>query len=323
MKRLGILVSVFSILLGGCGARPAGFHSNWPVSIERPWAGPDYWTNPPEDWRIHDSRLECIAAGGDRNVSLPTRALADNQGNLEMTVTLGRLKQDTGPLKEGFVGFRFGIRGAFHDYRDSAVRGYGVNAGITSDGRLFVGKLTEKSPKLSSDLRDVELRLQAHPSGSTYTVSLDAIVANGIQATRVVRKGIPAEWMKGGLALVCHSGKIVETPPKKIDIMETGWQGKPGTRRGGTLRFWFKDWTVSGSKVRVHPERAFGPILFAALAWRLARWRAVSRKALQSRRRRAGSVASVCRRMLLAKRAICRGDLPRRRWTVSPAAVLK
>jgi hypothetical protein len=43
---------------------------------------------------------------------------------------------------DGWVGYRVGIRGAFDDYRDSAVRGAGLNRGITADGlKLSVERL--------------------------------------------------------------------------------------------------------------------------------------------------------------------------------------
>jgi alkaline phosphatase D len=38
---------------------------------------------------------------------------------------------------------------------------------------------------------------------------------------------------------------------------------KRGTERRGNVRFWFKNWTVSGNRVRVQQDRAWGPILFA------------------------------------------------------------
>jgi hypothetical protein len=217
--------------------------------------GPEYWSNPLQDWRVRSGRLECFVAGGDRNVYLLTRDVEEGAGTLETAVRLGRLEDDTGELGDGFVGFRVGIRGALGDYRDSAVRGYGLNAGIASDGRLFIGKLEGRGPRLSGDLRDAELRLRAEPDGEGYRVTL---TANGVQVSRTV----PGKWLTGGVALVCHSGEIVETPPESIEIKDFGWEGRPGTARGGTMRFWFRDWTVSGSKVTAHDDRAYGPIMF-------------------------------------------------------------
>jgi len=202
-------------------------------------------------------------AGGERNVFLLTRELDERSGSVEMSVRLGRLEDDTGELGPGFVGFRVGIRGAFHDSRDSAVRGYGMNAGLATDGRLFIGKLQEDAPRVLAPFNDLELRLRAEPAGQNYVVTLAAYSARGKKLAEVQRNDIPPAWLVGGLAVVCHSGKIVETPPPNLEVIDPGFGSKPGTQRGGTVRFWFRDWKVAGSKVRAHPERAYGPILWS------------------------------------------------------------
>lgn len=244
-------------------AAAAEFQSNWPNDLERPWPGPDYWSNPLQDWRVRAGRLECFVAGGDRNVYLLTRELAPGAGDLAMSVKLGRLEEDTRRLEEGFAGFRLGIRGAFRDYRDSAVRGFGLNAGLASDGRLFIGKLDRSAPRVTAPLQNLELRLAARPAGQGYRIALEAFNSSGAKLAEFVRENVPPSWLTGGLALVCHSGFVEETPPPEEKITDPGWGGKRGTQRGGTLRFWFKDWKVSGTKVTAHDQRAFGPILCA------------------------------------------------------------
>jgi len=254
--------SVLIVLLSGGLAAAAEFQSQWPKGVERPWAGPEYWANPLQDWRVKDGRLESIAAGGDRNVFLLTRELSSARGDLRMSVKLGRLESDTGPLKEGFAGFRVGIRGAFKDYRDSAVRGYGLNAGLASDGRLFIGRHGDSTATVSPPFQNLELRLSAEPGGDTYRVVLQAFDAAGRKLGED-RRQVPGAWLAGGLALVCSSGSIEDSPPPAERIEDPGFAAKRGTQRGGTLRFWFRDWKVSGSKVTAHEDRAFGPILFA------------------------------------------------------------
>src|SRR5713101_4708249 len=102
---------------------------------DRPWIGPEYWSNPLQDWRLHNGRIECFVAGGDRNVFLLTHEVTDQPGVLSMRVRLGRLEEDQAPLGRGFAGFRAGIHGRFNDYRDSAVYGIGLNAGLApTDG---------------------------------------------------------------------------------------------------------------------------------------------------------------------------------------------
>ncbi len=249
------------ILLCGAAAG-AEFRSQWAKGVEGPWAGPEYWANPLQDWRVKDGKLECVAAGGDRNVYLLTRELSAAPGDLRMSVKLGRLESDTGPLKDGFAGFRVGIRGAFKDYRDSAVRGYGLNAGLASDGRLFIGRHGDSTTRISPPFQNLELRLSAEPAGDSYRVTLQAFDAAGRQLGEEQREA-PGDWLVGGMALVASSGAIEDSPPPAERIDDPGFAAKRGTQRGGTVRFWFRDWSVSGAKVTAHEDRAFGPILFS------------------------------------------------------------
>lgn len=224
------------------------------------WPGPAFWTNPLQDWRVRNARLECFVAGGDRNVYLLTREIAAIPGDIDISVRLGRLEEDREPLKDGFIGFRLGIRGHFGDYRDSAVRGVGMNAGVAADGRLFIAELTADAPRAAS-LANLELRLTAAPAGEAYKITLQALDEKRTLLAELTRE-VPAGWLPGGIALVCSSGPV-EKSPRPPDPMQPSGSVKRGTQRGGTLRFWFEDWTVAGSKITTHLDRVFGPVLFA------------------------------------------------------------
>ena len=136
MSRLAAL----GLWLGAMTCSAAGgeaFQSGWPKDVERVWAGPEYWSNRLQDWRVADGRLECTTSGADRNVHLLTRQLGAGQGDLRMSVRLGALDgKRPGP---GWAGFRVGAIGYWRDYRDSARRGKGLNVGVTTDGQLFIG----------------------------------------------------------------------------------------------------------------------------------------------------------------------------------------
>ena len=264
MRRLhvtGICCASLLLALAGCSLQSTSFHSEWDDQTERPWVGADYWSNPLQDWRVRDGRIENFGPGGDRNVFLLTREVGADEGSLEMSVRVGRLDGADSPLEEGWAGFRVGIRGSFDDYRDSAVRGVGLNCGIASDGRLFIGSPTESSPVAADAFKeDMRLSLAAAPGEGGYALTLRAETAAGEEA---VTEHVDSNWLTGGLALVSSSGPIPDSPPEEQQVRETGWSLKPGTRRGGTMRFWFQDWRVSGSRVTAHPERALGPIMFA------------------------------------------------------------
>jgi phosphodiesterase/alkaline phosphatase D-like protein len=255
-----------AILFGALACGPtllgAVFRSSLPKSIERPWIGADYWANPLQDWRLRNGRIENHVAGGDRNIFLLTHEIADRSGDLTTSVRLGKL--DDGHLELGFAGFRVGVRGDFHDYRDSAVRGEGLNAGVTHDGKLFIGQVENDAPEVVIPTSGLELRLAARPSGTNlYAVALTAHDASGKELARVERPNVPNDALTGGIALVSHSGPVERTPPQRRATVDPAWAGKRYTNRGGTTRFWFENWSVSGLKVDAHPNRAWGPILWA------------------------------------------------------------
>ncbi|MEA2064383.1 MAG: alkaline phosphatase D family protein, partial [Gemmatimonadota bacterium] len=269
MRAPVVLTVVFlSALFAVSGLQSAGyaseFHSNWPVGLERAWAGPEYWANPLQDWRISRGRLECHRSGGDRNVYLITRELAPHRGEFEMSVTLGQLEQDNQELTNGWAGFRIGSRGEFNDYRDSAIRGQGLNAGLTTGGRLFIGDYSLTAGRIQGPLSGIRLRLRVEPAGNHYKVSVRACSKDGKELLRAGREDVHPDWLTGSVALVCSTGDPAETDlskPRPARQSDSNRDHK-GQEHGGNVRFWFRDWSVSGSKVDSHEARAWGPVLF-------------------------------------------------------------
>lgn len=219
------------------------FRSEWPADVTRVWPGPEYWTNPLQDWRIADGRLEMIAGGRDRNVHLLTRQLGSAPGRLEAAVRLGHAAgADAGDR----AGLLIGVRGPLGDYRNNAIhgRGTGIRAGLSAGGTLFVegGEERQLSEPVSRE-QGVELGLTAEPSGRGYTVVLSAYRPGASQPlAQVSRRNVPSDQMAGNLALFSDSA-------------ETAERGAP--------RVWFADWRIGGDKVEAHDARAFGPVLFA------------------------------------------------------------
>lgn len=239
-------------------AHAAEFQSAWSAGLSRPWLGPDYWANPMQDWRVRNGRMECHVAGGDRNVFLLTHEITAGAGNVILSVRMGRLEEDRQLLDRGYVGFRTGIRGRFNDYRDSAVHGEGVTSGITADGILFIGVPESPAIRIPLDQQNLQIRLTAKPaSGGGYAVLLEALDASGAKLAEA-GKTVPADWLEGGTGLVVSSGG-----PPQLPNRAAGGGGRRGEQRGGSMRFWFREWNVSGSKVAHHPERALGPVFFA------------------------------------------------------------
>lgn len=235
--------------------RPS-FQSSWARQANRPWPGPEYWSNPLQDWRIENGKLECFSPGGDRNLALLTRSVAARAGDLLIRVRFGPIERAS--LDRGFAGLRVGVRHQVDDYRAAAIYGQGLNVGINADGRLFIGALEPSVPKVDLG-REVELEFHARPSAQAYEVSLRAKNAGSIAVE--ITRSVPADSLTGGLARVCSSGPVEPTPVALKPIKDFSFY-PPNQHRGGSMRFWFSDWTVAGSKINEHEDRAYGPILF-------------------------------------------------------------
>ena len=249
-------------LLAAAPALAAGCSAALDPRVKRPWIGPEFWSNPLQDWQLRDGRMECIVSGGDRNVFWLTKGLRDTTGDLAMSVSLGRLEADGPALGEGFVGFRLGVKGQYNDYRDSAIYGTGLNAGIASGGRLFIGEPDPHVSPIAEFPRDLQLRLEAQPAAGGYTLQLSAVDNKGRVLGSVSRSGVENHALTGGVALVCSAGPIGSSATEPAVHTTMSGFTAPSRTRQGDWRFWFKDWSVTGSKVADYPEREFGPILW-------------------------------------------------------------
>jgi alkaline phosphatase D len=227
----------------------------------RPWIGPDFWSNPLQDWQFRGGRMECIVSGGDRHVYLLTREISPRSGSVSLRVNPGRLEGESGPLSPGFAGFRFGIKGTFNDYRDSAIYGIGMNAGVQADGRLFIGEPLQQAA-VSGFPRPIELVLEIRPAGGSYEARLSALDEKGGVAASVTRTGIAPAAVEGGIAVVCSAGPADVSQTEASCVATMSGFNMQHRARDGNWRFWFGNLQVSGDKIDSHPERAFGPILW-------------------------------------------------------------
>lgn len=240
--------------LAAASLRADDFASHWNETSDRVWIGPEYWANPLQDWRVNSGKLECHVSGGNRNVFLLTHEASENEGTLEMSARLGRLAHEKNEAKQGgWGGFRIGIKGTLPDYRNAAIHGSGLDAGITTEGHLFVGK--EEARKIALPLTGpIDLKLTAKPGEKIYRITLEGTAVDSGEKTSLSAE-IPASQLTGHFALVSDF-----QAPARPDARRPA-KGA-GTKRGGNVRFWFADWRIGGTKVKARPGRAFGPILW-------------------------------------------------------------
>ena len=226
------LICLFTVSFS-TAAVSADFASDFRDTSDRVWVGPRYWANPMEDWSINDGRLEC-RGGGNRNLALLTHTLTGRSA-FQMTVRLGRL---TMANAVGSVGFRIGVRDEINDYRAAALRGVGLDVGISATtGTLFIGKVTGGKLSAIGSLDDLTLTLVGKPVRNRIVLSLAAVDPRG-KALASVESAVSAEQVRGLVALVNNHGS----------------KDRPA--------FWFSNWQLTGTGVKSHDERAWGPILW-------------------------------------------------------------
>jgi len=256
MKKNTLLSSAFimamvGILLSSCSTRKAekNFTDHFPEGIQRVWIGSNYWANRLQDWQINHGRLECITSQPNRNVNLLTWRLKKEPGTFNISFKMG-LMADTLPANnKNWIGIRLGARGQFNDYRDDAIYGKGLNAGITSAGDLFIGEPYTKEngnakaliPYLKTGLQLV-YKLEVTNNKNHLVVSaVDS--KTGKTLAQIDEKDVPSQSLYGSLVLVSN-------------FIEMG-------RNNEVPSCWFDDWEMTGTKLRPFPDRAFGPLLFS------------------------------------------------------------
>lgn len=222
------------------------FQSQFPTSSERIWIGPEYWSNPMQDWKLENGKMICTVLGRDRNVHLLTRKIDEQTGNFKMSINAGVLKPTNSD--EDWVGFKLGAKGEFDDYRSDAVFGNGLNVGITTSGGLFIGNPEgaemESSAAIQKALSDLTLTIYANKKGNEYELKLE-VSANELIGT--IEKKVADIDVIGDLVVVSH--------------FSPGRNGTNATILENSA--WFKDWRLEGEQIDIHEEYAFGPILFA------------------------------------------------------------
>ena len=268
----------------------ATFQSDWTdTSIDRHWAGQAYWLNPLQAWRQAEGKLRCEVSGGDRNAVLLTRSIHEGSGSFEMSVDINRLNssdvkttdenqasksgtQDqaltTGVLSKGlhetgWVGFQIGIKGQFDDYRDDAIKGIGLSAGITTDGVLFIGSLEHTKVTDIASVVGGTFTLSAHPSSNTESYDLTVMYTEGSsKESQSLTATVHGSWLPGLMAITC-SQSIPDTishqkeRPNYTDLKDLN------KSIGGSTNYGFSNWKVRGDKITHHDDRSYGPILWA------------------------------------------------------------
>ncbi|MGB2907167.1 MAG: hypothetical protein WBB73_08695, partial [Candidatus Aminicenantaceae bacterium] len=248
---LGSFVCGCLILLSCSSGGGPSFRSDWELSPDGPWAGPELWANRLQDWHVSGGQLECLSTLPLRTVHLTTMRLQENGGGFWSRVIVKKLAG--GDAEESAVGFLLGA-GKDLDFRAASLihHAYGNQAGlfvgIDGRGHLFVRDLVHKDKYLifpaqeALDWDEIVLEARIFQEGGQDMLGVsgrDPVTQKLV--TEQVSTAVPAGRLQGGVALVSHAGHA----------------GESGAR------FAFRDWRISGSRLMHFPERNLGPMVTA------------------------------------------------------------
>jgi len=216
--------------------------------LSRHWVGPDFYANWLEDWRLHRGRVECLTPAVNRYLYwLTAEVMSQGQLLISFKVSVPGLPEKV--RARNFIGLRFGIKGRSSDFREAAVSGQGLDAGLTADGLLFIGELESVSPEerleaLKKALKkEVVLMVRLASAGKEFSLSLMVLEPEtGRVLDELEDFALPAEKMTGGLALVSNLPEVKAGPENPV--------------------CWFEDFQAEGSLLRLLPKRGFGPVAF-------------------------------------------------------------
>lgn len=221
--------------------------SQWAKWPDMEWIGPKFWGNRLQDWQLRSGKVRCSVTAQNRTLHCLTHQVSRNTANLNLSVNLELLAQTNS--SSDIIGFRMGAKAkddpvpvTFNDYRRDAIFGRGIEAGIQTDGYLFIGN--QKSDTAIDLNSPIQLTLSTEQLGSNIHVMLTAVNKdNDTVLDEITATDIDQNSLIGNLALLAHfeSEQAPEDSPSVL----------------------FSDWTISGDQLQHDPNQTFGPICFS------------------------------------------------------------
>jgi len=247
-----ILITTFS----SCNRTGTRYTSAWEHQPDRVWAGPEFWANRLQDWRIEDGKLKCVNTSlGLRTVHLLTHQVGDQYGKLEIDLFLGLDQLATRQGSEGWAGILIGAGEGTMDYRGSALihhspgKAGGIIIAVNENGQVvfldntsnreLIGSLQQLPEQDYPDSLILSIDIYLNDD-STYTISASAVdqhTREEVSHNNLTK--ISQDRLKGNIAIAANH-------------LEKGLGG-PG--------YWFGKLNMKGDALVETPDQRFGPVM--------------------------------------------------------------
>ncbi|NOY96346.1 MAG: hypothetical protein GXO81_08210 [Chlorobi bacterium] len=232
MKYLGLIAVLFLMIISSCSKR-TNFQADFDNINDRIWVGKDFWSVPLEEWRVIDGHLECNGEVAESRVNILTHLLSPDDGDFKISARMGLLKKNGSP---GSAGFLLGV----YDEEDPSAKaacyfGKSIKAGVSLKGFAFLNGQQVALPE-GFDWGEFVISVK----GNNNSLSMVVVDSKGNSTGKLTSK---IDGIQGLVAIA-----------NNITLEKEGKPGKSG--------FWFDNLKLSGSKVVLKQDNAFGPILW-------------------------------------------------------------
>lgn len=250
MKKIlnAVLIFVFLIGLSNCNksSETKPFKSYWNLLPDRYWIGPEFWANRLQDWQLKNGRVECTnPVQPKRTLHMLNRYLSSRPGSFKMVVNTGIIKKSEDAVWSGFL---FGAGPESVDFRRRSLvhgsfgRGGGLIAAVSEKGELLIidNETGKEMQKVQVPLQpgvkipgSFLLTLELFPRGEQYNMVVTVADPETKEQISQIDTLIRRDGNFGGnMALICNGGS-----------------------------FWFDNWNMEGSKIRVAENQKLGPVI--------------------------------------------------------------
>ncbi len=208
------------------------FHDDFSALNDRVWIGEKYWAIPMEDWHVKAGRLEFRGTHRYSRVNLLTTVIKAGNGSFTASTDVGLITKSI--QNTGEAGFSIGIKDNLDDdVKAACYYGKSLKAGVSTAGSLFIGNKATPLPN-DFDYLDFNLTVTGKYSNNSTQLTLSCKSKNSTtEISYTVNEDI--------------SGLVALTNNFQQESSE---------------HFWFKNFSLSGSKVEAKPNNSFGPILW-------------------------------------------------------------